>query len=193
MKLLNTDSETLQWFPTPMHWNSDAEREEWAEMCALAVLSAHEESPKRRRVKNLRKLLAAFVADLPKLTPAQQAFLFMPDPERTPVPAFVLMAPSEGEAGPALRQIVQADAESAVRPVEVETFTTERLGQGLRSTRFWSTVNGQLMASVRFGWRVAGAGVDLCLYMVWSDPGQMAVYSDTIDEFAGSLWMGDAD
>ncbi|WP_159054148.1 hypothetical protein [Streptomyces sp. AS58] len=69
MKLLERDSETLQRFRTPMHWNSDGEQEEWAELCALVVLHAHEARPKRRRVKDLRKLLAAFVVELPRLTP----------------------------------------------------------------------------------------------------------------------------
>jgi hypothetical protein len=191
MKFVDTDSETLQWFPTHMHWNSEGEREEWAELCALAVLHAHEEKPKRRRINGLRKLLSAFVADFSKLTPADQAFLFIPDPDQLPVPAFLLLAESEGDRDTTLRQIIQADAESAVRPVEVDPFPTERLGEGLRSTRYWTTADDQLMVTVRYGWRVEKSGLDLCLYMVWNDPGRMAAYADAVDEFAHSLWINE--
>ncbi|MFF0007996.1 hypothetical protein ACFYQT_31795 [Streptomyces tibetensis] len=191
MKYVDTDSETLQWFPTPMRWSSEGEREEWAELCALAVLHAHEEKPKRRRVKALRGFLASYVADFSKLTPADQAFLFVPVPDQMPVPAFLLMAESEGDRDTTLRQIIQADAESLIRPVEVESFPTERLGEGLRSTRYWSTADGQLMATVRYGWRVDEVGIDLCFYMVWNDPGRMAAYADAVDDFAKSLWISD--
>ncbi|MFI7018278.1 hypothetical protein [Streptomyces sp. NPDC050164] len=191
MKIVGTDSETLQWFPTHMHWNSEDEREEWAELCSLALLHAHEENPKRRRVKALRKQLAAYVANFSKLTPADQAFLFIPDPDQMPVPAFVLMAESAGDRDATLRQIVQADAESLVRPVEVDAFTTERLGEGLRSTRYWATADDQLMVTVRYGWRVEKEGLDLCFYMVWNDPGHMAAYADAVDVFARSLWISE--
>ncbi|MEV8594994.1 hypothetical protein [Streptomyces sp. NPDC052012] len=189
MTLVETDSETLQWFPTHMRWNSKEEREEWAELCALALLSAHEQRPKRRRIKAIRQQLDSFAEVLSGLAPADQAFLFIPLPDEVPVPAFILMAESEGDREATLRQIVQADAESAVRPVEVEPFATERLGEGLRSTRYWSTPDGQLMVTVRYGWRVQASGVDLCFYMVWNDPGKMAVYSDIVDDFARSLWV----
>ncbi|MFJ8593213.1 hypothetical protein [Streptomyces sp. NPDC093598] len=192
MKYVDTDSETLQWFPTPMHWSSEGEREEWAELCALAVLHAHEEKPKRRRVKALRTFLAAYVKDFSKLTPADQAFLFIPVPDQMPIPAFLLMAESEGDRDTTLRQIIQADAESLIRPVEVEPFPTERLGEGLRSTRYWSTKEDQLMVTVRYGWRAEESGVDLCFYIVWNDPGHMAAYADAVDDFARSLWISDA-
>ncbi|MFG3716295.1 hypothetical protein ACGF8D_00620 [Streptomyces massasporeus] len=192
MKFVDTDSETLQWFPTFMQWKSEDEREEWAELCALAVLHAHEEKPKRRRIKGLRKLLSAFVENLSNLTPADQAFLFIPDPDQVPVPAFILMAESEGDRDATLRQIVQADAANLVRPVEVDPFTSERLGEGLRSTRYWSTADDQLMVTVRYGWRVEEAGIDLCFYMVWNDPGHMAAYADAVDDFARSLWVSEA-
>ncbi|MEV5435229.1 hypothetical protein AB0K80_04240 [Streptomyces sp. NPDC052682] len=189
MKLVDTDSETLQWFPTLMHWGSNEEREEWAELCALSVLHAHEERPKRRRVKALRQQLASFVARFPELTPADQAFLFIPDPDQAPVPSFIFMADIVGERDSTLRQIVQADAPSLLGPVEVDPFVTEHLGQGLRSTRYWSTVDDLLQATVRYGWRVDEAGVDICFYMVWNDPGRMAVYADAVDDFARSLWI----
>lgn len=189
MKLVETDSETVQWFPAPMHWNSDTEREEWAEFCALALLRAHEERPKRRRIRAIRQQLDSFVAALPRLTPADQAFLFIPEPDEIPVPIFALMADCEGDLESTLRQIVQADAESVVRPVEVEPFATERLGQGLRSTRYWAAADGQLMVTVRYGWRVEASGVDLCLYMVWNNPGKMAAYTDIVDDFVRSLWV----
>jgi hypothetical protein len=76
--------------------------------------------------------------------------------------------------------------------VEVNPFTSERLGGGLRSTRYWSTADDQLMVTVRYGWRVDEAGIDLCFYMVWSDPGHMAAYADAVDDFARSLWISDA-
>ncbi|MFE1247560.1 hypothetical protein [Streptomyces sp. NPDC058735] len=193
MRFVETDSETLQWFPTSMHWNSEGERDEWAELCALAVLHAHEENPKRRRIKGLRRLLSAFVADFSKLTPADQAFLFIPDPDELPVPAFLLLAESEGHRDTTLRQIVQADSERSVREVEVDPFTTERLGEGLRSTRYWSTTDERLFVTVRYGWRVEKMGIDLCFYMVWNDPGRMAAYAEAVDEFTQSLWVSEVE
>jgi hypothetical protein len=56
------------------------------------------------------------------------------------------MAESEGDRDTTLRRIVQADAESLVRPWKW-TRTTERLGEGLRSTRCWSTTDDQLVAT----------------------------------------------
>ncbi|WP_055628709.1 hypothetical protein [Streptomyces hirsutus] len=193
MKLVETDSETLQWFPTHMRWNSNDEREEWAELCALALLSAHEKRPKRRRIKAVRQQLDSFAEVLSGLAPADQTFLFIPLPDDVPVPAFILMAECEGDRESTLRQIVQADAESVVRPVEVESFATERLSEGIRSTRYWSTPDGQLMVTVRYGWRVEASGVDLCFYMVWDDPGKMAFYTDIVDEFTRSLWVSDTE
>ena len=193
MRLVETDSETLQWFPTHMRWNSDGEREEWAELCAAALLSAHEKRPKRRRIKAVRQQLDSFAQVLTKLTPADQAFLFIPTPDQTPVPAFILMAECEGDRQTTLRSMVQADAESLVRPVEVDPFATERLGEGLRSTRYWSTPEGQLMATVRYGWRLEQINTDLCFYMVWDDPGKMAVFTDTVDDFVRSLWVNVTD
>ncbi|KOV59956.1 hypothetical protein ADL00_25450 [Streptomyces sp. AS58] len=115
----------------------------------------------------------------------------MTDPQGIHVPAFGLMVPSEGAVDATFRQIVQTDADSPLRPVEVEPFITERRGRGLRSARCWENANGRLMATVRFAWRLEADGVDLCLYMVWLDLGKMALHADTVDDFARTLWVSD--
>lgn len=190
MILIESDSETTEWFPTAMSWKSSDERHEWAHLCARAVLYAHEERPKRRALKALSERLAMFVEGFSNVT-ADQGFLFIPDPSRLPVPAFTVMGKCEGDRDTKLREIVQADAKSAVRPVEVDTFTTERFGEGLRSTRYWATADGALMMTVRFGWRLEKAGIDLCLFVFCNDPGWLATHLDEIDDFARSLWVNE--
>lgn len=78
-----------------------------------------------------------------------------------------------------------------MRPTEADAFTTERLGESLRSLRYWGSHEGALMMSLNFAWRSEEFGVDLSVRTVADDPGWLAAHLDEVDTFARSLWLTD--
>ncbi|MFI1441504.1 hypothetical protein [Streptomyces fructofermentans] len=192
MIFLETDSDPLEWLLMPLRWNGADERQEWAAKNADMLWRLREKRPKRREVRALAKRLDMLAEGIPGRIPAHQVFLYAPDPRRTPLAFFALTAPAEGDRDTVLREVVQADRESPVRPTEVDAFTTERLGEGLRSLRYWGSREGALMMSLNFAWRAEQFGVDLSVRTVADDPGWLAAHLDEVDAFARSLWLADA-
>ncbi|MEU6468582.1 hypothetical protein ABZ927_15960 [Streptomyces massasporeus] len=73
-----------------------------------------------------------------------------------------------------------------------EASPSERLGERLRSTRYRSTADDQLTATVRYGPRVEEAGIVRGFFMVWNDLSHMPASADAVDGFARSLWTSEA-
>ncbi|MGP3951660.1 hypothetical protein [Streptomyces sp. 7N604] len=192
MIFVETDSDPSQWLLMPLVWDRPGDLEEWAHQQAELLWKLHVKRPKRRDVKALAVRLSMLAEGIPGKIPAHQVFLYAPDPRRIPLPFFALKVPIEGDRTARLREAVQADEESPVRPVEVEPFTTERMGEGLRSLRYFGSREGALMMSVNFGWRSEEFGVDLQLRTVSDDPGWLAAHIEECDEFARSIWLNDA-
>ncbi|MFD9326422.1 hypothetical protein [Streptomyces sp. NPDC060065] len=191
MIFLETDSDPTEWLLMPLRWDSVDERQEWAQKSADMLWRLREKRPKRREIRALATRLDMLAEGIPGRVPAHQVFLYAPDPRRIPLAFYALTVPVEGDRVAKLREAVQADQESPVRPVEVDTFTTERLGEGLRSLRYWGSREGALMMSLNFAWRSDVFGVDLSLRTVADDPGWLAAHLDEVDDFARSLWLSD--
>ncbi|AVH55832.1 MULTISPECIES: hypothetical protein [Streptomyces] len=189
MIFLETDSDPAEWLLMPLVWDSVDDRQKWAQTNADMLWRLREKRPKRREVRALAQRLDMLAEGIPGRVPAHQVFLYAPDPRRIPLAFYALTVPSEGDRTASLREAVQADQESPVRPVEVDTFTTERLGEGLRSLRYWGSREGSLMMSLNFAWRSEQFGVDLSLRTVADDPGWLAAHLDEVDDFARSLWL----
>ncbi|QQM42692.1 hypothetical protein [Streptomyces liliifuscus] len=192
MIFLETDSDPTEWLLMPLRWDSVDERQNWAQKNADMLWRLRETRPKRREIRALAKRLDMLAEGIPGRVPAHQVFLYAPDPRRIPLAFFALTVPSEGDRTRQLREAVQADLDSAVRPTEVDTFTTERLGDGLRSLRYWGSREGALMMSLNLAWRLEDFGVDLSVRTVADDPGWLAAHLDEVDTFARSLWLTDA-
>ncbi|WAU79081.1 hypothetical protein O1Q96_04525 [Streptomyces sp. Qhu-G9] len=189
MIFLETDSDPTEWLLMPLRWDSTDERQDWAQKNAEMLWRLREKRPKRREIRALAKRLDMLAEGIPGRVPAHQVFLYAPDPRRIPLAFFALSVPAEGDRTTQLREAVQADRDSPVRPTEVDTFTTERLGEGLRSLRYWGSREGALMMSLNFAWRSEEFGVDLSVRTVADDPGWLAAHLDEADVFARSLWL----
>ncbi|WP_434594704.1 hypothetical protein [Streptomyces sp. A5-4] len=191
MIFLETDSDPAQWLMMPLVWDRPEDLQVWAHQHAELLWKLQEKRPKRRDKKALAVRLAMLAEGIPGRVPAHQVFLYAPDPRRTPQAFYVLKVPVEGERTARLREAVQADEDSPVRPMEVDAFATERLGEGLRSLRYWGSREGSLMMSLNFAWRSEEFGTDLILRTVSDDPGWLASHLDEVDDFARSVWLSE--
>ncbi|MDQ0776578.1 hypothetical protein QF026_005044 [Streptomyces aurantiacus] len=189
MIFLETDSDPTEWLLMPLKWDNSDERQEWAQKTADMLWRLREKRPKRREIRALAKRLDMLAEGIPGRVPAHQVFLYAPDPRRVPLAFFAVTVPAEGDRLAQLREAVQADRDSPVRPTEVDSFTTERLGEGLRSLRYWGSREGALMMSLNFAWRSEQFGIDLSVRTVADDPGWLAAHLDEVDVFARSLWL----
>ncbi|WP_328495769.1 hypothetical protein OHS59_25815 [Streptomyces sp. NBC_00414] len=189
MIFLETDSDPTEWLLMPLKWDSVDERQDWAQKNADMLWRLREKRPKRREIRALAKRLDMLAEGIPGRVPAHQVFLYAKDPRRVPLAFYALTVPAEGDRVTQLREAVQADRDSPVRPTEVDMFTTERLGDGLRSLRYWGSREGALMMSLNFAWRSEEFGVDLSVRTVADDPGWLAAHLDEVDVFARSLWL----
>ncbi|KAA0941895.1 hypothetical protein [Streptomyces apricus] len=189
MIFLETDSDPAEWLLMPLRWDSIDERQEWAQMNADMLWRLREKRPKRREVRSLAKRLDMLAEGIPGRIPAHQVFLYAPDPRRIPLAFYALTVPAEGDRATQLREAVQADLDSPVRPTEVSTFTTDRLGEGFRSLRYWNSRGGASMVSLNFAWRSEEFDIDLSVRTVADDPDWLSAHLGEADTFARSLWL----
>ncbi|PGH48871.1 hypothetical protein [Streptomyces sp. Ru87] len=191
MIFIETDSNPEEWLLMPLRWDSVQERNDWAQGNAELLWRLHKKRPKRRDVRALAVRLDMLAEGIPGTIPAQQVFLYAPDPRGLPQAFYALYFPAEGDRMESLMTAVQANEASPVRPVEVDMFSTDRLGQGLRSLRYWKTQDNELAVSLNFAWRLERFGFDLSVRTVAFDPGWLAAHLDECDDFIRTLWVRD--
>lgn len=188
MIFVETDSDPTEWLLLPAQWNSESERDDWAQGSAEMLWRAHGRRPKRRERKSLAVRLSQIAEGLPKALFAHHIFLYMPDPLRMPVVLYAVKIPIEGDRSSRQREGCRAD-ETTIQSAEVEKFSTERLGAGLSSLCYWTSSDGDLMASRNYAWRCEEFGIDLWLRSVSVDPGWLTANVDEMDDFARGIWL----
>jgi hypothetical protein len=191
MSWIEVDYNVEKWLWMPTSWQDGpfTDHREWARQYAEAVWAlADVETGDQDEIDNLALTLTMLAEDVPARFPGQDAYLYLPDPRRMPLPLYVQAFPAEGDGGRRLGEIVRAGDTEAVEPPIVEAFTTELLGDGVRSLRYFTEPDeGTLGCSVNYAWRVEEHGLDLRLWSVTGDLGRLAGALDDFDELARTV------
>lgn len=192
MIFFETEADPTEWFLMPLHWTElDQDKiEDWSETCAEIMFRKHKKwwnSPNKKALTaRFRQLLEAHPHSA---IPADQVFLYGGDPRRIPQPFYALAAQTSGEDHhPGLLKLVQADEENPVRPPDIDTFHSDRLGEGVRCLRYFGD-GDQLSVSLNYGWWLEDLQLYASLRTVTSDIGWLTSLIDVWDEFAGTVWL----
>jgi hypothetical protein len=86
-----------------------------------------------------------------------------------------------------LRALTRADDTDTARPPIVDTFSTEKLGSGLRTLRHKRHEDGSLYAALRYAWRCEEYETDLQVWASSDDLGRVQGAIGDIDEFARAI------
>ncbi|WP_419996883.1 hypothetical protein [Streptomyces boninensis] len=184
--------------PAPEAWlaipvidgkGADRQRRKWAKKTAELRWALAEEGPRDKNdVKWLASVLEGFSEQFPAKIPMQYLFAYAPDLRRPILPFFVYAVESGGPVDDVLDEIVQRNEPGAAQDPEIVEFSTDNLGKGRRSIRYFVPKGGEaLLMSVNYGWRVDSHGLDLSLRTVADDLGWVTANVDAFDEFARRL------
>ncbi|MEU6119218.1 hypothetical protein ABZ840_32345 [Streptomyces sp. NPDC047117] len=162
-------------------------RRKWAKKFAELHFLLHEDGRDKAKVKELARVLEGISEQFPQKIPMQHLFAYLPGGRREPLPFFFYAVESQGPVGPLLDTLVQRNEPGAVREPQIVDFTTDNLGQGLRSIRHFGPGGGAPRVSVNYGWRVDSYGIDLSMRTVSDDIDWVSANIDAFDAFARSM------
>lgn len=190
MIFFDMDSDPTEWFMMPLHWTSadNDKMEEWAFTCSEITYRKHVKwwrGPSRATLAARFRLLAE--AHPHPSIPADQVFLWAGDPRRVPQPVYALAMQSEdGDREGELRILVQATEKDPVFPPNVESFRTDRLGEGLRCLQYFGP-RDNVGASLNYGWWAKEVQAYVSVRTVSGDIGWLTSQLDIFDDFARSI------
>lgn len=192
MIFFETEADPTEWFPMPLHWTALHENEiaDWTTTCAEIIYRRHKKwwrNPDRMALAHrFRQLIEAHPN--PSI-PAHQAFLYGGDPRRVPQPFYALAVQTEGgDREVELHTVVQAYGENPVRPPDVVSFDSSRIGLGLRCLRYFGDEEG-LAVSLNYGWWSEEHQIYASIRTVTMDVGWLATNLDVFDDFAHGIWL----
>ncbi|CAM5270599.1 hypothetical protein [Streptomyces griseomycini] len=192
MIFFETEADPTNWFLMPLHWTElDQDKiEDWSRTCAEIMSRRHRKwwrSPNKDALTTRFRLL---VESHPHpAIPADQVFLYGGDPRRIPQVFYALAVRSDGgDRRKELLTLVQADKGNDVKPPEVETFHSDRMGDGLRCLQYFDDA-GQVCVSLNYGWWSEEHQTYASLRTVTGDLGWLMSLIDEWDDFARSIWL----
>lgn len=188
------------WLRVPPFWGEQnwPDHRAWARDVAEACWGDFGLDPGEGEVDNLALALAAYAEKLQSgELPAQDFYLHLPDPRMVPLAVNLGVWDAEGEQETALRALSNADDPEAIEPPIVETFSTEHLGEGLRTLRYCPfeprpdrpREPGALYASLNYAWRVEEYESDVRLFSSSPDIGRLIQVINEIDELACGIHL----
>lgn len=192
------DFDPAIWIELPAIWCEETwpDHRAWARDLAESCWGDFDVDPGEYEVDNLALTLALFAEKLqPDQVPGQHFFLHLPDPRMMPLHVSFDLWDAEGEREAALREMTNADDPDAVEPPVVETFTTEHLGEGLRTLRYCPfdpgpdrpPDPGALFASLNYAWRIDAYATDVRLASSCPDLARLIQIIDDIDTLARGI------
>ncbi|MEU1302391.1 hypothetical protein [Streptomyces shenzhenensis] len=187
---LDIDYDPSRWLEIPPRWDTE-EWEDigvWARTCSELFWRSYGQSPGEEGISflagRLRHLAEAFAPE-PFDT---RMLLRMWEPTSMPLQLCAMVKPAQGDREETLRYLVGAEDPGMVKPPVVDAFSTELLGEGLRAFRHLRQGDSpELVAALRYVWRVEGVGADVVLWTATADTAQVVRAAPDVEELARTV------
>ncbi len=181
--------ETLRWVPCMPEFPEGEDRRSWAAQTATLWWAASGLKHGKRELDALAAMLSAIHKDVYAAGHSHMAFIHLPDPRLLPLPVQLGIWAMLGEHDETLRLLVNADDPEAIEPPDVEEFTTERLGTGLRSVRRHLGRGGGVDGYLDYAWRSEALETDLRLFTFSSDLDRLHRAIPDIEALARAVFL----
>jgi hypothetical protein len=163
---------------------------EWVWL-AIGSQQPQDAASREQHVERLTTVILDAYESLSGKVLAHQTFLYIPGPEAPPLPALLGIWKSAGARDERLRYLAGADGHDAIQPPDVEEFSTEHLGSGLRvfSVSKPDEDSAELMGTLAYAFRSEAYQTDIQLRAPSYDLGLLQACADDVDEFARCIFV----
>jgi hypothetical protein len=176
------------WIPCPENFSGQLTRDEWAEGFASLWWDASGLKHGKRQVKGLEKALLELQRGIYATQPCHSVVIHLPNVDVAPLPVCVAVWQAAGDRESQLRALVHADEPEAVETPLVEPFSTEQLGDGLKSQYLQRQPKGpELTGVVNYAWRVEPLETDLRVFTACGDLGRLQAAMPDIDQLTREI------
>lgn len=189
------DYERTKWIPCLAAFPAGYDRDRWAREFAAAWWSMSGLPHAENDLQRLAAQLASIHENTYGHIPCHLAFVHLPDPRQVPLPVHLGIWAARNDRDSQLRMLTNADDPNVVRPPIIDEFRTDKLGEGLRVTRFFTDdphavadgLEPEVNAGLSYAWRSDRYETDLRLFTASPDLGRLQGAIPDIDELARQI------